>query len=111
MNSENSETTDPRRLLLNLTDKINLIRTDKYVALSNLSSYFTLYIIEKYETVTDNPSIRIYINNIENRITFKIKTGYYLELLMPKKTKLLGSTKSKINKDKNGEIRNHSFLI
>ena len=47
MNSENSKTTDPRRLLLNLTDKINLIRTDKYVALSNLRSYFTLKNMKK----------------------------------------------------------------
>ena len=31
-----------------------------------------------YETVTDNPSIKVYVNNTENRITFKIKTGYYL---------------------------------
>ena len=45
----------------------------------------------------------IYINKIENRITFKIKTGYYLELLMPETIKLLGSTKSKITKDQNGE--------
>ena len=51
----------------------------------------------------DNPSIRIYVNKIENRITFKIKNGYYLELLTPERTKLLGSTKSKITKDKNGE--------
>ena len=34
---------------------------------------------------------------------FKIKTGYYLELLTPKTMKLLGSTKRKITKDKNGE--------
>ena len=39
----------------------------------------------------------------ENRITFKTKTGYYLELLTPEIMKLLGSTKTKINKDKNGE--------
>ena len=44
----------------------------------------------------------IYVNKIENRITFKIKTEYYLELLMPETMKLLGSTKSKITKDKNG---------
>ena len=37
MNSKNSKITDPRGLLLNLTDKINLKRSDKYVALSNLS--------------------------------------------------------------------------
>ena len=49
----------------------------------------------------------IYVNKIENRITFKIKTGYYLELLRPETMKLVGSTKSKINKDKNGENVSH----
>ena len=51
----------------------------------------------------DNPSIRIYVNRIKNRITFKIKTGYYLELLTLEKMRLLGGNKSKITKDKNGE--------
>ena len=41
MNSKNSKTSDPHRLLLNLPDKINLKRSDKYVALSNLSNYYT----------------------------------------------------------------------
>ena len=45
----------------------------------------------------------IYVNKIKNRIVFKIKTGYYLELLMPETMKLSGSTKSKITKDENGE--------
>ena len=40
---------------------------------------------------------------MENGIMFNIKTGYYLELLMPETMKLLGSTKSRITKDKNGE--------
>ena len=40
---------------------------------------------------------------VENRITFKIKDGHSLELLTQETVKLLGSTKSKINKDKNGE--------
>ena len=39
VNSGNSKTSDPHRLLPNLTDKINLKRSDKYVALSNLSIY------------------------------------------------------------------------
>ena len=60
-----------------------------------------------HETVTDNPSIRIYINKIENRITFEINTGCYFELLTPETVKLLGSTKSKITKDKNGENLPH----
>ena len=41
MNSENSKTSDPHRVLLNLTDKTNLRRSDKYVALSNRSIYYT----------------------------------------------------------------------
>ena len=48
--------------------------------------------------------IKIYRNKIEHRITFKIKTGYYLELLIPETMKLLGSTKSKIKKEKNGKM-------
>ena len=40
MNSKNSETSDPHRLLLNLTDKMNLKRSDKYVALSNHTIYY-----------------------------------------------------------------------
>ena len=53
----------------------------------------------------------MYINRIENRITFKIKNGYYLELLTPETMKLLGSTESKINKDKNGENVPHLDII
>ena len=41
MNSRNSKTPDPHRLLLNLLDKINLKRSDKHFALSNLSIYYT----------------------------------------------------------------------
>ena len=122
MNSENSKTSDSHRLVLNLSDKINLKRSDEYVALSNLSIYYTWknikksyknnkfkisaltwneefelpdgsysvsdiqdyfeYILKKHETVTDNPSTRIYINKIENRTAFKIKTGYYLNIFI-----------------------------
>ena len=60
------------------------------------------YIIKKYETVAHNP-IRIYVNKIETRITFRIKTGYYLKRLTSETMKLLASTKSKISKDENGE--------
>ena len=41
MNSKDSKISDPHRLLLNLTDKIKLRRSDRYVALSNLSIYYT----------------------------------------------------------------------
>ena len=62
-----------------------------------------MYILKKHNENIDNLSIRIYVNKIENRITFKIKTRYYLELLTPQIMKLLGSTKNKITKNKNGE--------
>ena len=43
------------------------------------------------------------MNKAINRITFKTKTEYYLDLLTPETMKLLGNTKSKINKNENGE--------
>ena len=63
--------------------------------------------LKKHEIVTDNPSIRICVNKIENRITFKINTGYYIELLVPETLKLIGSIKSKISKDENHENLPH----
>ena len=45
----------------------------------------------------------VHVYKLENRIMFKIKKGYYLQLLVPETLKLLGSTKSKINEGKNGE--------
>ena len=53
----------------------------------------------------------MYVNRIENRITFKIKNGYYLELLTPETMKLLGSTESKITKYKNGENVPHLEIV
>ena len=53
----------------------------------------------------------MYINRIENRITLKIKNRCYLELLTPETMKLLGSTESKITKDKNGENVPHSEVV
>ena len=67
------------------------------------TSDFLKCIIKKHETLTDNPSIRIYIKKIKNRITFKIKTGYYIQLLIPETRKLRRSTKNNIMEEKNGE--------
>ena len=53
----------------------------------------------------------MYVNKIENRVTFKIKNGYYLELLTPETMKLLGSTESKITKYKNGENVPHLEIV
>ena len=151
MNSENSRTSEHHVLVLKLTDKLDLRRGQKTVALSNLSMYYTWknvkssynnhkfkisaptwneefelpdgsysvsdiqdyfeYILKKHSESVDNPSIRIYVNKIENRITFKIKSGYYLELLTPETMKLLGSAENKINKDKNGENVSHLEIV
>ena len=48
-------------------------------SISDIQDYFE-FIIKKHETLTENPSIQIYLNKIKNRIAFKIKTGYKLEL-------------------------------
>ena len=143
MNSENSKTSEYDLLVLKLTDKLDLERGQKSLALLNLSIYYTSknikssyknnkfkisaptwsnkfelpdgpysisdiqnyceFILKKHSENVDNPSIKRYVNKIENRVTFKIKNGYYLELLTPETMKLLGSTESKITKDKNGE--------
>ena len=66
------------------------------------SRLFWVY-LKKHGERVDNPSVGIYINKIENRVTFKIKNGYSLEVLTPETMKLLASTKNKITKDKNGE--------
>ena len=63
--------------------------------------------IKIHETVADNTSTRIYVNKIEIRIRFRIKTGYYLKLLMPETMKLLEITESKITKNKNDENVRH----
>ena len=125
MDSKNSRTSEYHVLVLKLTNKLDLRRGQKTVALSNLSIYYTwrnikssynnnkfkisaptwseefelpygsysvsdiLNYLTKHSEIFDNPSIRIYVNKTENRITFKIKSGYYLELLTPETMKLL----------------------
>ena len=144
MNSEKSKTSVPRRLLLNLIDNIDLRRKDKYIALSNLTIYYTWenikrlgknykfkmsaptwneefelpdasysisdiqdyfeYVLKKHGEKTANPSIRIYINTMQNQIMsnqIKIITGCYLELLTPET--ITWKYKSKISKNENGE--------
>ena len=75
---------------------------DGSYSISDIQDYFE-FIIKKHETLTENPPIQIYPNKIKNRIVFKIKTGYKLELLTPETMKLLGSTNKVVDKDKNGE--------
>ena len=123
-------------LVLKLTDKLDIRRGQKSIALLNLIIYYTWknmkssynnnkfkitsptwsdefdlpdgsylisdfqdyfeYILKKHNENVDNPSIEIHVNKIGNIITFKIKNGYYLEVLTLGTMKLLGSTESKI---------------
>ena len=64
---------------------------------------FIEYIIKKHETIGETAPILIYANTTNNRIVFKIKSGYKLELLSKETMKLLGSTKDIIDADKNSE--------
>ena len=75
---------------------------DGSYSVSDIQDYFE-YILKKHGENIYKPSVQIYVNKIENRVTFKIKDGYTLELLTPETMKLLGSSKNKITKDKNGE--------
>ena len=61
------------------------------------------YVIKKHETIGETAPILIYANKISDRIVFKIKTGYKLELLSKETMKLLGSTSNIIDADKNSE--------
>ena len=81
-------------------DKFEL--SDGSYSVSDIQDYFE-YILRKYGEEIDKPSVLIYVNKIKNRVTFKIKVGYCLELLTSKTMKLLGSTENEIIKDKNGE--------
>ena len=136
INSENSKTSKSHFLMLKLTNKLDLRIGEKFIAISNLSVYYTWKIIrssynknkfkisaptwndkfelpdrsysvsdiqdyfecilKKHGEDIDKPSVQIYVNKIENRVTFKIKNGYSLEVLTPEMMKLLGSTENRI---------------
>ena len=55
---------------------------DGSYSVADIKDYFELF-IKKHETLTENPPVQIYVNKIINRIVFKIKTGYKLELVTP----------------------------
>ena len=75
---------------------------DGSYSISYIQDYFEC-IIKKHETIAKNSPVQIYINNIKNRIVFKIKAGYKLELLSPELMNLLGSAKKDVDQDKDGE--------
>ena len=72
-------------------DKFELL--DGSYSVPDIQDYFE-YILKKHGENIDNPSVKIYVNKIENRITFRIKNGYSLELLTPETMKLRGSTEN-----------------
>ena len=75
---------------------------DGSYSISEIQDYIE-YIIKKHKTNGENAPIFIYANSINNRIVFKIKTRYKLELLSKGTMNLLGSTKDIIDSDKNVE--------
>ena len=77
---------------------INLICLMDHILFQTFKITFE-FIIKKHKTLTGNPPVQIYVN----RIVFKIKTSYKLELLSPETMKLLGSTKKDVDQDKDGE--------
>ena len=70
--------------------------------ISEIQDYIE-YIIKKHDEIGENAPILIYANTVNNRIVFKMKTGYKLELLSKETMKLSGSTKDVIDADKNIE--------
>ena len=76
---------------------------DGSYSIFDIQGYFEA-IIKKHKTLTENPLIQTYPNKIKNRIIFKVKTGYKLELLSPETMKLLGSTKKMLIKIKMEKI-------
>ena len=67
---------------------------DGSYSIYDIQDYFE-YIIAKHKTIANNSPVQFYVDKIKNRIVFKTKTGYKLELLSPETMKLLGSAKKR----------------
>ena len=76
---------------------------DGSYSIAALQNYFE-YIIKKHETIAEVSSVLIYVNEINNRIVFKIKSGYKLELLSKETMRLLGSSSDTVDDVKNSEL-------
>ena len=76
---------------------------DGSYSIAALQNYFE-YIIKKHETIAEVSPVLIYLNEINNRIVFKIKSGYKLELLSKETMRLLGSSSDTIDGNKNSEL-------
>ena len=82
------------------TDTFHLL--DGSYSIADIQDYFE-FIVKKRETLCEDPPVEIYSNKIKNRIVFKMKTGYKLELLTPETMRLLGSKKEDVDADNNGK--------
>ena len=71
--------------------------------MNDIKNYFE-YVVKKHETITNISPIVIFANKIKNRVVFKIKSGYKLELLSKETMQLLGSSSNTIDSDKNEEF-------
>ena len=126
MDSQNSKRSESHRFRLDLTDDLNIYYTWKNIKSEYNNNKFKIsdptwndtfdlpddsysiadvqdnfeFIIKKHETLTETPPVQIYLNKIKDRIVFKRKTGYKLELLTPETMKLLGSGKKMVKKIK-----------
>ena len=83
---------------------------DVFYFIADIQDYFE-FTFKKYEALTENRPVQIYPNKIKNRIMFKIKTGYKLELLSLKTMKLLGSTKKMLIKIKMEKMCQNQNLL
>ena len=108
MNTENSKTNEPHKLVFNLSRILDLSSSNKYVALQNVSIYYTQQNITKQHknnklkiiastllNISLNISlatiypIQVYINRTNNRLVFKIKDGCKLQLQTPEKNEII----------------------
>ena len=80
---------------------INLVCLTGPILFQTFKIFFSISL--KDMKLADIPPVQIYVNKIKNRIVFKIKTSYKLELLTPETMILLGSTKRDVDQDKDGE--------
>ena len=130
MNTANIKTKHSNKFVYNFIDKLSIYYTWKIIksdynnnkfkisaptwndtfdvldgsySIAALQNYFE-YIIKKHETIANVSPVLIYVNEINNRIVFKIKSGYKLELLSKETMRLLGSTSNSIDGDKNSEL-------
>ena len=99
MSTGNSKRSESNRFNYNFTNKSNLKNSNTNIALANLSIYYTWkniksdYKNNKFKIHAPSWNEAFDVNRIKNRIVFRIKTGYKLELLTEETMKLLGSLK------------------